>query len=222
MKKNLLLILVLLLSLFACKSNEEKPNETDKPVREELYVVESLEGSSIYPNLTNYYLDTRMGNHLLVLIPTLNQSGVYSYSNDNESNFRWSFMFDENTDVDSFINALDDYVAAKEDSIDSKAYFIDGTGQRLIETNGLKEYFYIVNIKDLSLRINLIFNEEDLNEDDIRLLNELKEVYALNLLDLKEANKVNEEEIIDENDDEQEENHEEFEEFFEPEQVEEN
>ena len=89
--------------------------------------------------LTNYYLDTRMGNHLLVLIPTLNQSGVYSYSNDDESNIRWSFMFDENIDVDSFINALDDYVAAKEDPIDSKAYFIDGTGQRLIETNGLKE-----------------------------------------------------------------------------------
>ena len=172
--------------------------------------------------LTNYYLDTRMGNHLLVLIPTLNQSGVYSYSNDDESNIRWSFMFDENIDVDSFINALDDYVAAKEDPIDSKAYFIDGTGQRLIETNGLKEYFYIVNIKDLSLRINLSFNEEDLNEDDIRLLNELKEVYALNLLDLKEANKVNEEEIIDEIDDGQEENHEEFEESFEPLQVEEN
>lgn len=222
MKKHLLLILILLLSLFACKSNEEKPNETDKPVREELYVVESLEGSTTYPNLTNYYLDTRMGNHLLVLIPTLNQNGVYSYSNDDESNIRWSFMFDENIDVDSFINALDDYVAAKEDPIDSKAYFIDETGQRLIETNGLKEYFYIVNIKDLSLRINLSFNEEDLNEDDIRLLNELKEVYALNLLDLKEANKVNEEEIIDEIDDGQEENHEEFEESFEPLQVEEN
>ena len=88
--------------------------------------------------------------------------------------------------------------------------------------HGLKEYFYIVNIKDLSLRINLSFNEEDLNEDDIRLLNELKEVYALNLLDLKEANKVNEEEIIDEIDDGQEENHEEFEESFEPLQVEEN
>lgn len=187
----LVLSLVVLIALVII-ANKKNINifEDEEAERDITYTL--VEQSNYYSQLVNVYIESN-DSKFLVLLPGAYLQNEDLFRNAIDEKIEWTCEISLEQTLDSYFDSLDNYVNKTEHLNASEVVYGGQFRYRILtyEDGGIECHYCLDNGKDLCMTFVFGFNTDNLEDKDKETLNQLKEVYSIELLEVPEIESYN-------------------------------
>ena len=184
MMKKILLLIVSIMLLCGCNTKKED-NIQIEDGEDEFFTILSRENSYSYPSLDMLNVKIN-GNKSLILVPSGAVEATNMFFSPETFAGKYDILVNNDSNVEETIESM---VITGENVDDSGLIVTNGTYTRYVkdmDTN-FTTYYYGAAITNGYIYITISFIEEELHEEELEILKELKDVYLMDTLKLPET-----------------------------------